>query len=91
MPSTTTISIDKLVRAPGLATSPAPGCCPRSLTLFTTPIVYIYLSRFAQWVLPRHAAGEAPAAGGHTGCRRIPRGGVGERGGGSSASGRSIS
>jgi hydrophobe/amphiphile efflux-1 (HAE1) family protein len=31
------------------------------LTLFTTPVVYIYLSKFAAWVRPGHAAGSAPA------------------------------
>ena len=30
------------------------------LTLFTTPVVYIYLSKFAQWVRPKRAAGTAP-------------------------------
>jgi multidrug efflux pump subunit AcrB len=30
------------------------------LTLFTTPVVYIYLSKFGQWVRPRRAAGSAP-------------------------------
>jgi hydrophobe/amphiphile efflux-1 (HAE1) family protein len=29
------------------------------LTLFTTPVVYIYLARFAAWVRPKHAAGSA--------------------------------
>ncbi len=31
------------------------------LTLFTTPVVYIYLSKFAAWVRPGRAAGSAPA------------------------------
>jgi multidrug efflux pump len=26
------------------------------LTLFTTPVVYIYLSRFAAWIRPKHGA-----------------------------------
>jgi len=29
------------------------------LTLFTTPVVYIYLARFAAWVRPKRAAGSA--------------------------------
>jgi multidrug efflux pump len=32
------------------------------LTLFTTPVVYIYLSKFAAWVRPKRAARPAAVA-----------------------------
>jgi multidrug efflux pump len=33
------------------------------LTLFTTPVVYIYLSKFVAWMWPRRAARHARAVG----------------------------
>jgi multidrug efflux pump len=35
------------------------------LTLYTTPVIYLYLDRFRLWALRRRATGRQPSAGGH--------------------------
>jgi hypothetical protein len=35
----------------------------QALTLFTTPVVYLYLDRLSHWRKPRETASAAPIAG----------------------------